>query len=696
MKGVSKKLIVALCLASVTFSAVACGGKDGGSNRLPSENGVIEDYNEHKVAGTVHYGLENIKDSGVPFVVDGKTDYKIVYDKANSAIGKAGDYIVSQINEATGATLTREDNPTWSADAKYVILGDEAMKAAANYQMTDVELGIAGYHIKTIGNSVFIYAENNDGYHLGALAFLRIVVGYDCLAADTIIYEKDGSYIPEMDVVERPDFDYRHDMTYYQNSVEKAYAQGISVNGSLMMDPSLDPITGSTKSMQVHNSFVYVDPIKYEFGHENCGLGYTDAECEAGHSNFFSAQRCNFRDANAAAYNNQYYQKYASQLCYTAHGNENDLKIMQTLSAERIVATALHEKNAAKNVITFTAQDESTECDCSSCKAIVSEYGNISAAIIMFMNGVDDIVQEKLQAYADETGTKKKEVNTLIFAYQQTRFAPKKIDEKTKMNEHVGVYLAASKVRYAHTFYDEINEADAKAIQDWSKFGKMYYWFYSLNAMTHFVPSNTFQTTVVNYRFAKENSGTWMGNNGTWLTKKLPGFTTFKEYLEASLMFDVNRDYAEMKETFFKHYYGNGGEYMLQFFNEVTAYMDSMRDSGTTVDFDGVVVNNNPHQAKYWPIQMVKRWDDLCKQALKAIESHKLEDEELYEKYRAHIQLEKLFPLFAFTNLHDDKFTQEELSALRLEFYQTCKYFDIKDLTDYEKIDTLWTAWGLE
>ncbi len=680
-------LCFAICLSAIlAFAGCNDDPVEQGKSEFPTATDTIEDFTEHKVEGTIHMGYENLKDEGMPFVIDGKTDYKIVYDENNSFSTKASRYIMSQLGAATGASMEKEESPIWSEDAKYIIVDNEELQTAAGVVMTDIDLGVAGYQILTKGNSVFILTTGNDSYQMAALAFLRIVVGYDFISENIIVYEKDGSYIPEMNIIERPDFDYRYDMVYYQHSINVAYGMGLSENGSLFI---------STGSDSTHNSFWYLNPKEYEFSHENCNLGYTDEECAEGHKNWYSELRCGYA-ANDGSWGATFFGTYASQLCYTAHGSEKDKKIMQQVVADKIVALALDPKNANKSVIQFTAMDESTNCDCQYCKAIISEYGSISAAIIMFVNGVDDIVQAALKEYAEENGTKVKDLNILFFAYQNSRFAPNKLDEKTKCNEHVGIYIANSKARYAWTMYDEINSVDAEAIQDWGKFGKIYFWYYAQNAMNYFVPSNTFSATIENFRFAKECNGVWMGNNGVWKCAYQTGFMAFKEYITSKAIFDVNVDFNDVKEQYFEHNFGDGGVYIEQFFDESTAHMTYLRDRGDNTDFNGVCVNENPDKAAYWPLHLVERWNDLCNKALEAIEKTKAEDPELYEAYRRNIILESLFPRYVMCKLYDKSYTDSELKEMQQAFYEDCQLFGMADEGDYTTLDELWKAWGMQ
>lgn len=664
MKKKLTKAIACLCSVMLAVSSAGCK-KDspGGNGNIPAPQNTVNDYTEHKVEGTLHKGLENIPDTGVPFVVNGSTEYKLVYNAEDAEVSKAAQFIALQIYAATGANVATETNPSWSDSAKYIILDNDALRSASGVQMTTDDIGIMGYQLVTKGNSVFILAHGSEGYHLGALAFLRIVVGYECLAADEIFFLKDGSYLPEMNVVERPDFDFRYDQVYWKLSLEKYYPMGMIAN-------SYGQIFVGTNS--AHNSFYYLPPKEYEQDHPGW---YTEARCNA-------------------SGDTENYQKYAAQLCYTARGNEEEKKIMQQIVADKIVEAALKEENSNRNVINFTAQDESVQCTCDACNAIMDEYGSISAAIIMFTNGVDDIVQQKLQEYADEHNTQKKELYIRIYAYQNSKNPPNKLTEEVTCNEHVCIWIAASRARYSYTFYDDINAAEAQAIRDWGKFGKLHFWFYNLNSQTYFIPSNIFSSTVENFRFAKENSGIWMGNNGVWKSAKLTGFMSYKEFLDSRLEFNVNFDYADLKRVFFDHYFGDGGVYMEQFFDEMVAYETYLRDLSGSTDFSGMVITEYPADAKYWPKGLMDRWNDLCGQALKAIEKDR--GGEKYEQYRQRIVLESLFPRYVLCKFYASQIGASELQAMRQAFYEDCMFFGINDESEYATLDSLWVAWQVD
>lgn len=191
MKKRLLQVIAFICVAVTLFSLCACGKKQPD----PIDDVVAENVRaEHKVTNSLHKGVDNIPDTGIPFVVDGTSEYKIVAGNSDihkNAVAKAAGFISSHVNSATGVALEVIDGDgdvEWSESAKLVVVGSEKLQQAAGFRKTTDDIGLTGYQIQTVGNSVFVWADGDSGYNLAALALLRVLVGYDCLDLDTYIY----------------------------------------------------------------------------------------------------------------------------------------------------------------------------------------------------------------------------------------------------------------------------------------------------------------------------------------------------------------------------------------------------------------------------------------------------------------------------------------------------------------------------
>ncbi len=208
MKKVNKFLALILSIVSFGSMAMLSACQSGGNKPFVPEN-PTEDTENHGIEGMLH--KVSVTESNLPFVTAGTTEYKIVYDAKNYYKETASNFIIDHVKKATGAKIgvLAPENATWNENQKYIVVGDKALFESAGLTMPKDDIGQTGYFVKTVGKSVFIMTKGNDGYQLGAIAFLRAVLGYDMFAEDCVIYEKSGETLPNMNIVERPDYDYR-------------------------------------------------------------------------------------------------------------------------------------------------------------------------------------------------------------------------------------------------------------------------------------------------------------------------------------------------------------------------------------------------------------------------------------------------------------------------------------------------------
>ena len=635
--------------------SVSGGGSSGGSEdngKIPDASNPTEDFPEHKVSGTLHKVNVTPSEKRV-FVSGGKTEYKLVY-ASTAYISKAASFIASHVFEATGANLETETSPVWSENAKYIVVGDKDFMKTAGVTEPTENIGSTGYGIKTKGNSVFITANGYDGYQLGAICFLRQVVGYDMMYDDLVIYEKDGATIPDMDIVERPDFDYRSGSNNaIMNNTSARYGMGFTDN-TIFLAP---------QGKRYHNTFTYLPKDKYENAHP-------EWYCDNALGKFEH-----------------------SQLCYTAHGDKDSLKEMQTIIAEQILELAADTE--LKNV-TVTQEDTESKCECDTCNAIVSEYGSISAAIIMFMNGVDDIVQAKLEEEAAANGTEKKELNIVFFAYHFSSAAPSKLDDKVKCNEHVGVLLALSRASYTHTLYESINSSPLSFLEGWKDYtDKLYVWMYQNNFATNSYQAmyNSFDSVIENYRAAYLNNAVLIMNQGNWESIN-SGFARFKDYIDSHALFDVNVNYVDLYNKFFKYYYGDGGEYMKQFFDEGIAQLRYI-ERAYPGEQTGLIVHQPLNKSKFWPFRMLENWKNLCEQAIAANKKYEVTNPQYYKAVTTHITVDSIFPRLYLCQLYPTSYSDEVIAEMRSSLATDCRTNMITHTGEAEYIAPLFESWGV-
>ena len=438
----------ALFAAISLFScgAGACRKRGGEDNGYQSGgNTVTIGAADTHVSGTLHK-VNVTENADRIFAKNGVTQYKIaVTDDARAK--EAANFIAKHVYAATGANLeiVVSSEVTYEKSMKYIVIGDSALFAAAGLTMPSDDLGQTGYYIRTAGDSVFLAVYASHGYQQAALCFLRQTIGYDMFSADMVVYEKSGETLPDMDITERPDFEFHRGGN--GESSATAYGMGFNLASDIFI-----------KVQEYwHNTMYY---LPYEtYGNKDDEENY--------HPEWYAAP-------GVAAESNQ--------ICATAHGNAESLKKMEETVADTVYRHL--EDNPDRYAITFTVMDNNNVCKCEACTAEREKYGTDSAAYIKLVNNVSDEVDKRF-----EKEGKRRDYMLMIFAYQITAQPPavkqadgtyKAVAEEMKLHKNVGVYIAPSTAEYTYSFYDAENAATAQAIEGWAALtdDNIFFWLY--------------------------------------------------------------------------------------------------------------------------------------------------------------------------------------------------------------------------
>lgn len=611
---------------------------------------------EHYVENTLH--KVNVTPSN-----NATSAYKILVDETAES-QTAGAFIQSNIYQATGHTLPimQDETISLNENSEYIVVGRRDLFEASGLSMPQDDLGNAGYYIKSVGKTVFIACKNVRGYQYGALAFLRETVGYDMLAYDTVIYEKSGDTVPVMDIVEAPDYEMSvNNLTYGTD----AYFYGM---GQMRVQSAWAiPEDGGF----IHNSFRYLPPTEYP-------------------------------DKKAIWYSSGQYQ-----LCYTAHGDENEVAQMVNIIAEKM-KTAL-DANPTLIDIGFSIQDNLYACTCSACDTEYKKYGTDAAALIKFVNKIAEKLDAWYEEEATQNNTEKREFFVSLLAYNKYFNAPVKevdgkyeaIDNSVKCHKNVGVWVAPIGAQYNRSFYEIENESTAKTIEGWAALtDRMYFWLYQTNFNCFLFPYNSFEAMTETFRFCKSYGAVFMYNQpqssqGT-SADAMTGFHIFKLYLNKCAMFNVNVDYKDCLDKFFKYYYADASEAMREYYDELTAWLRQLENS--YAEFSGGSIYSrydNEKAQSFWPKRKIDQWLNIINKAYKAIEKYKTADPELYEKLYAHILKESIFPRYVLITTYKGRYTDSKLYEMRKEFKNDCLALGISCYEEGEYLTEKYSEWGV-
>lgn len=647
------KRILCTALASVfAFGLAACTQQGGGGSTSPV--GTVSEPEEHKVATSLHQ--INVGTTDTDMIVRGETDYTVVYPEgADGYVTEAAGLVRRHFATAASATVNAATDAglTFSNAEKWIVIGSEKLFGEAGLTMPEQDIGDTGYYIRTVGNSVFIAANTSYGLQNGTLEFLHHAIGYEMYAADTVVYTVTGDDVvklPDFDIIDRPDFEY----FLPSNRLSSTGATGMRFFDTVEV---FVPVNGQTW----HNSFEYLDPNDYPDNPE-----------------WFSDDK--------------------TQLCYTAHGDADDLKAM----IDELMVTLIASVEAYPNVnnITITIQDNQNACRCDACTAEYEKYGTDSAVVVKFCNLVAERLDEYFAGQAEKTGTQPRQMNILFFAYNKMfqppvkkvngRFEP--IDESVVCRDNVGVYIAPIDAAYNASFYDEVNRTTADAIEGWGVCSsKLYMWLYETNYSYYLYPLNSYDSMLETYRFCVNNNAIFMFPEGQYNQGSVTAFGRLKEYFNSKALWNVNIDYSDLLDDFFANYFRDAAEPMRRYFDELQTQLRYIEN--TYPEINGGIYNNIA-QARFWPKRMLDQWLEYMDEAYAAVEHYRTSDPALYETLRNHILLETIFPRFALVTLHTGYYSDATLKSMRDAFREDCSTLSITMYSEVTTLESIFSGWN--
>ena len=659
MKNFKKILVTLLCVVSAV-SSFGCNRK----GKQTTDDNVI-----HHVEGTLH--KVNVTDSNTSFVVNGETQYEIYVDLSNptlsAAINKSASFVSEQVAAATGAELPiyAEKPEDLDTSSKVIVYGYPELLKDFALSMPADDIGNSGYYVKTAGNVVFIEAYGSDGYRMGGLAFLRAVLDYDMLSEDCVYYGKDGSTMPNIDIIERPDFDYRQISNYHTTA--EIYGMGMHSHTDIWI-----PVNG----WDMHNTLYYVPVDTYAAEHPD------------------------------------WYREDKLQVCYTAHGKKAEYEALLNV-VFNVIKTRMAECPTLEN-ISFTAMDGTGQdsCYCDTCVEYHKLYGTPAATCIYFMNDLNKLVQAHIQE--NEPG---RVMNLTFFAYHDAEPAPVERAKHTdamgnviwgeplkdengnymplkryarneegafikdesgnyvyerdengnyvylKCDKNVSPWLAPIYSKFTASFYSEKNKAYAQNVALWYTVSEdVYVWIYGTNFCYYLYPYNTWSPVVETYRYLKE-CGVKYAWNQAQERNESTAFAHLKDYIDSKFMLDVNADYNEVVNNYFQRYYLEAAPYMQSMFNLEQAQSAYLEETVPTISGG---IYDEIGEAGYWPRVLIEEMLGMLDNAYKAVEKYKTTDAKLYNNLVRRIKQESIFPRYVQCTYFGDYYAN--IREIRMQF----------------------------
>lgn len=588
-------------------------------------------------------------------VKNGGTAYKVVLpEDAVYYETFAADELVNFVYEATGATLgrTTEEEATYSADAKLIILGDTAFGAHSGKEVSAVPE--QGFTLKTVDTNLFILGRDL-GVLYGVYEFLAQNLGFEVYAADEIALErnvKDKKLI-DADYSDAPDILFRTPNFGSTDSVLTANRMRMTRD-----------IWMTRNANFVHNSFGEYLPYNTYF---------------EDHEEWYSLPD-------------------ATQLCYTAQGNAEELSAMQDAVLARMqnIINYFFEQGDFRGSLSFTHEDNNDWCTCTACTALKNEYGAESVTLIHFINPV----ARRLKEWLAETWPGH-EVNIAVFAYLKTETAPVKkeggkyvpVDDSVYLEDNVALFYAPYNANYYYGFDAEPNATFRETLDKWMAISKkLYLWTYNVNFRDYLGWFDSFNGMQSIYRMARDNNAIYFFDQGKYNTSALTGFDHLKAYLSAKLYWDADADFNALIDGFFENYFKDAAEPMRAYFDSFRAWAEYIK---TELGASGRC-NTSIYKAEHWPKQVLNLWMGYIDQAYAAIEPLRGTDPQLYAKLYDRILSESIANRFHLIEFHASTYEAGELLAMKKAFKADADRLGFTLYTEYGSLaSTAYEKWGI-
>lgn len=642
-----KKLRIVLCimLSAITMVGTACRGNENTSEDIPLPQ-------EEVVLNVVDY-----------IVKDGSSDYKIVVSKdASTDILFAANELQAYLALSSGVELpiVTDESVNYSQSAKLISVGENAILTQAGFTIDKATLKNDGLRYVAKDKSLFLFGGSDIGTLYSVYEYMGEAINFETYSLNTTVYDENVKVLPlyDYDVTSIPSFEKR-----------------IAGNGM---------IKTSATALKRFRQSNYVDAFIFVNGREvHNALNYLpfDEYVEL-HPDWYSTTDPNANDGSL-------------ELCYTAHGNEQELTAMVETVAE---VMKNHLKQYDGNIITFTQRDNFATCGCTSCRESRAKYSSDAGAIIKICNRVNRIIRAWFET--DEGRPYARDLKILFFAYRKTLGAPVvyddaqgkyvPIDNEVICDDGVTAFMAPIELDYTKSIYDSTNTYYLETFKKWSVVSKeISLWLYQTNFNYFLAPYDNFGKMQELYQFCEELGVEFLFDQGQGGQAGLPtGFTQLKAYISAELKWDVNVNVSQLTNNFFANVYGPASNVMQTIYNEFRVNSELIKANNTDYGGSSSVYMNVLRQ-EFWPKNLLLKWRGMIKTSMELIDNLKETQPEIYDRYKTNIQVEAVWIDYLLYNLYIGQFDVNEKNAIKEELYDALLISGVSKMAEHSDVTNL-------
>lgn len=647
MKNIFKKTIC--CILAVSAFLVAAVGCNNGNNET-----IDEPQKKSNFQGLHDYTMTETDDY---LVKDGKTEYVLVTETGAPGVElTAKEEFITLFRQATNITIPQQpaEGLTHDPNKKYICVGDNDLFASSGIELDKSVLTEESVRIITKDKTIYIVGGGLYGHLYAVYDFMQLTFGFEQYYVDAMEIETNvkTKKLYNYNVTDVPDIAKRSTNFGWFEQQTKNRLRMPLYNGNYMIpihskmyeDENGEWIADKSSPYSiVHNSNEYLPAEQYRSDHD------------------------------------EWFGNSGDVLCYTAHGDEEELELMLQECTKKIAASLIaypRTLNPNMNSATLTVEDNSDACSCDACVDCEETYGTKAASIILFMNRLKDYVDQWMEAHKD-TIYYRENFELAFFAYNSFSLAPAKWDSAkgeyvpnhpdVKLKDGVYVYLALMNMLEEEiNIYHSKNDRGREQIEKWGALSDgLWLWTYSTNFYEYLYFHDMFAMyNSEGYRyFAQHNIKHYYQNSQSYQKGTSTAFHTLSVYLQGKLTWDSTLDTDVLIDKFMNAMFREAAPIMKELLFSMQLHNRQYKEATQYV--------NSIAYATNFPYNTLKKWMDMCDDALAAIDDYRTSDPELYSRLKNHIDAEWIFPAYATLQLRSTSLTSEALSALKMRFKET-------------------------
>ena len=616
------------------------------------EDDTVEVKERYSYTDGIHrFDYKDVDDKYI--VKDGSTEFIVVKPTTTDsiialAVSEFTTFFERCTNIPLETYLDSSDNPTVNDKNAYRFsIGDTKLLDELGEEYLaehDIKssLNRDGVRIFTKDNTIYLVGGSNYGTLYAVYDFLQICFNYEFYSRDCLVYDKNVTNLKfkEFDVLDNPDIPFRgsgNSISYpnqkkiWDNESESGYIDQYDINNI-------------TNRYRYQNTASFFLPIYEQYGGSTYNYGYHNSNYYAGPT---------IKDKNGELnWRSNWGSDAGNELCYTAHGNEEDLDALIETCADKLIYSLSMDRWKNRQYVGFTVVDGGFQCHCEACEEAYKNDGNsYCGAIIRCANRIMEIARK----WMDENGQEDRKLMMFFFAYGPTEAAPVIYDENTNTylpanesvvcRDDVACFLCTHNDARSVYFAEGENEEDIKELYKWSACSKhMFNWFYQQRYHLYGAYFDTISMLNSDfYQYVANNNSEFSFNQGHYVGDNMQSYGALNEYIYYKLMWDVTTDIEKITKDFFKAMYLDASDTMYEAFVKE-------REHSMTVSCDiavGEYNYSNVRDSKNYPYKSyLLPLIELYEKALDEIEPLKETDYGTYLLVKERIHAELVSPLY--------------------------------------------------